>query len=152
MIKKQFKVFIFSVFTIYSLFFIIGSTFAPIMAHLHKYDLSARLTTLYMFSCHQQPDRSFWIFNYPIALCCRCYGFYIGTAITSLLSLLINEIKINIKIIIIMFLIVIFDLAVNYFNKNYNTGNFVRLTVGLIMGTLFILIVNQIVKIRREKI
>ena len=104
-----------------------------------------------MFSCHQQPDRSFWIFNYPIALCCRCYGFYIGTAITSLL-LLIKEIKINIKIISIMSLIVIFDLAVNYFNKNYNTGNFVRFTVGLIMGTLFILIVNQIVKIRREKI
>ena len=151
MIKKQFKIFIFSVFTIYSLFFIIGSTFAPLMAHLHKYDLSARLTTLYMFSCHQQPNRSFWIFNYPMALCCRCYGFYIGTAITSLL-LLIKEIKINIKIISIMSLIVIFDLAVNYFNKNYNTGNFVRFTVGLIMGTLFILIVNQIVKIRREKI
>lgn len=151
MIKKQFKIFIFSVFTIYSLFFIIGSTFAPIMAHLHKYDLSARLTTLYMFSCHQQPNRSFWIFNYPMALCCRCYGFYIGTAITSLL-LLIKEIKINIKIISIMSLIVIFDLAINYFNKNYNTGNFVRFTVGLIMGTIFILIVNQIVKIRREKI
>lgn len=151
MIKKQFKIFIFSVFTIYSLFFIIGSTFAPLMAHLHKYDLSARLTTLYMFSCHQQPNRSFWIFNYPMALCCRCYGFYIGTAITSLL-LLIKEIKINIKIISIMSLIVIFDLAINYFNKNYNTGNFVRFTVGIIMGTLFILIVNQIVKIRREKI
>lgn len=30
------------------------------------------------FSCHQQPDRCFILFNYPIALCTRCLGVYAG--------------------------------------------------------------------------
>ncbi len=35
--------------------------------------------------CHQRPDRSFWLFGAPIAVCSRCLGIYLGTAIGLLL-------------------------------------------------------------------
>ena len=31
--------------------------------------------------CHQRPERSFWIFGAPVAVCARCLGLYIGAAI-----------------------------------------------------------------------
>ena len=35
--------------------------------------------------CHQQPDRSFWIFGAPVAVCARCLGIYLGAAVGLLL-------------------------------------------------------------------
>src|ERR1700759_4044801 len=30
--------------------------------------------------CHQRPERSFWIFGTPLAVCARCLGIYAGAA------------------------------------------------------------------------
>lgn len=35
--------------------------------------------------CHQRPQRSFWLFGAPIAVCARCLGIYLGAAIGLLL-------------------------------------------------------------------
>lgn len=35
--------------------------------------------------CHQHPERSFWIFGAPVAVCARCLGIYLGAAIGFLL-------------------------------------------------------------------
>jgi uncharacterized membrane protein len=35
--------------------------------------------------CHQRPERSFWIFGAPFAVCARCLGIYLGPAIGLLL-------------------------------------------------------------------
>ena len=35
--------------------------------------------------CHQRPERSFWIFGAPVAVCARCLGIYLGAAIGLLL-------------------------------------------------------------------
>ena len=31
--------------------------------------------------CHQRPERCFWIFGAPIAVCARCLGIYAGAAL-----------------------------------------------------------------------
>jgi uncharacterized membrane protein len=31
--------------------------------------------------CHQRPERCFWIFGAPVAVCARCFGIYLGAAI-----------------------------------------------------------------------
>jgi uncharacterized membrane protein len=28
--------------------------------------------------CHQKPERSFWLFGFPLAVCARCLGVYTG--------------------------------------------------------------------------
>jgi uncharacterized membrane protein len=35
--------------------------------------------------CHQRPERSFWLFGAPVAVCARCLGIYLGAAIGMLL-------------------------------------------------------------------
>lgn len=127
-----------------------GSLLAPIMASLHQYNISAKLTETYIYSCHQQPDRSFWIFGYPMALCCRCFGFYTGVAITTVLAMF-NKLNINIKTFIFLSGLVIFDIVCNYFLKN-NTGNIIRFFVGIIMGILFTVCLCYLLKNKEGKI
>ena len=88
------KKFLLVLFCFYSAFFFAGSLLAPVLAHYHFYDLSAVLTSTFMFSCHQQPDRSFWVLGYPVALCARCLGFYLGVMLTSGF-MVFKQIKIN---------------------------------------------------------
>lgn len=140
---------IFLIFCIYSLFFFIGSTLAPLFAHFQQYDTSAKLTYLYMHSCHQQPDRSFWILKYPVALCCRCYGFYLGVALSTIFTLF-NKIKFNYKQIIPYFIIVLIDITFNCILK-INTGNITRFIVGTIMGLLYTLLLCVAMKLIKEK-
>ena len=147
--KINIKNLILITFCLYSLFFIVGSIFAPICAHYHQFDLSGKLTAMYMFSCHQDPSRSFWILNYPIALCCRCLGFYLGVAVSSLI-ILIKSRKISFRKFIILFFIVFTDIMLNYLYK-LNTGNYTRFLTGIIMGFLFTAIICFAYRLKRRK-
>ena len=151
--KKKFKIVLYFVLCLYSAFFFIGSTLAPILAHFKYYDLSAILTSLYIYSCHQEPDRCFWIFGYPVALCCRCLGFYIGVFITGLIDIF-DKLHINLKIFIILFLITVIDIVINYgFGiRHLNTGNITRFIIGLIMGLLFIVFISHLFKRQWRKV
>lgn len=151
--KNILKKIILSIFILYSLFFLVGSTLSPVVAYLHKWELSANLTALYMFSCHQQPDRSFFILGYPIALCCRCYGFYLGVIIFGILEI-IDKLKIYKKNFLILISIVCLDLIINGVWK-YNTGNLMRLSIGFLMGLIFVVaikfIVERVIKLCSKK-
>lgn len=137
-------------FCLYSLFFFVGSTLAPIMAHFKQYELSAILTSTYMFSCHQQPDRSFWLLGYPIALCCRCYGFYLGVVLSSITALY-NRLKMTLKSFIILLVICTTDIIINYgLRLRLNTGNITRFIIGILMGILFITGLDYILKPKRR--
>lgn len=150
--KNRIRIILLILFSLYSAYFFIGSTLAPILAHYQHYDLSAKLTSLFIYSCHQQPDRSFWLLGYPVALCCRCYGVYLATMIASIFAIF-NKLKINKYLIIILVLISAIDLYINYGMgiRTHNTGNIVRFIVGIIMGLLITLGINGIFKYKKEK-
>ena len=150
--KNRIRIILLILFSLYSAYFFIGSTLAPILAHYQHYDLSAKLTSLFIYSCHQQPDRSFWLMGYPVALCCRCYGVYLATMIASIFAIF-NKLKINKYLIIILVLISAIDLYINYGMgiRTHNTGNIVRFIVGIIMGLLITLGINRIFKYKKEK-
>ena len=133
---KKIKAFVIIFFSVYSLFFVAGSLLAPIMAHFGQYELSSQLTVTFMYSCHQKPDRSFWILGYPVALCCRCLGFYTGVAVSGFMTAF-NKLKMPLKLYIILFLLAAIDIALNYLFK-ISTANIVRFSAGIIMGFLFI--------------
>jgi uncharacterized membrane protein len=144
--KQKIRKIIITLFVLYSAFFFIGSTLAPIMAHIKQYDFSAILTSLYMYSCHQQPDRSFWILGYPVALCCRCLGFYIGVFICGLVDIF-DRLKMSFKWFIALFVISVIDIYINYgLAERHNTGNVTRFVIGLIMGLLFVSIISYLFK------
>lgn len=144
LIKKIVTVF----FLLYSLFFVIGSTLSPIFAHLKLYEYSSILTGLYMNACHQQPDRSFWLLGYPVALCCRCYGFYTGVAFSALIILL-NKFRLNIKMFSFLLILVVIDVIINIVFK-ISTGNIIRFFVGIMMGILFISVINYLFDYKKE--
>ena len=122
------------------------------MAYSRHYELSAVLTSTYMYSCHQQPDRSFWILGYPIALCCRCYGFYLGVFVSAIVALF-NRLRISLKSIIIIFLVCLTDIIINYgLGLRLNTGNLTRFIIGIFMGILFITGINYLLTIERKKL
>lgn len=52
---------------------VIADVFIPLKARLFRYPLSR--------ICHQHPDRCFYVFGQPLALCARCLGIYSGFVI-----------------------------------------------------------------------
>jgi len=146
--RNRIRIILLALFALYSAYFFIGGTLAPIMAHFKHYELSAKLTSLFLYSCHQQPDRSFWILGYPMALCCRCFGVYFATTFLSIYSIF-NKLKINKLTIIILFLISLIDIFVNL-KLEINTGNITRFVAGIIIGILIIFTINEIFEIKRR--
>ncbi len=143
-IKKTVIIF----FLLYSLFFVVGSTLSPVFAHFKLYEQSSFLTSLYLHACHQQPDRSFWFFGYPLALCCRCYGFYTGVVISSI-TVLFNKFKLGFKVFSLLLFLIIIDIILNFIVQ-INTGNIIRFTVGIIMGFLFISTLSYLLDYKKE--
>lgn len=148
---NKIRIIFFILFSLYSAFFFIGSTLTPITAHFKFYDLSAKLTSLYVYSCHQQPDRSFWLLGYPVSLCCRCYGVYISTTISSIFAIF-NKLKISKFAIILLILISVVDIFINLGirTNSHNTGNFVRFSVGIMIGLLITLGINGLFNMKRR--
>ena len=147
--KNKIKNTILLIFCIYSLFFLIGSILAPIMAHFKQYDLSGILTATYMFSCHQRPERSFWIFDYPVALCCRCLGFYLGIILSSLVALIKKQ-YLPIKTFYLLLFTSLIDILSNCIFK-INTHKGTRFFIGIIMGTIFVTLICYGFKHKKEK-
>ena len=144
--KQKIRKIIILLFCLYSAFFFIGSTLAPIMAYMKHYDFSALLTSLYMYSCHQQPDRSFWILGYPMALCCRCIGFYLGVFIFGFIDIF-DRLRVSLKTFVTLLIISIIDIVINYgLQERHNTGNVTRFIVGIIMGLLFVSVISYLFK------
>ncbi len=135
--KKIKKNIILIILGMYSAFFVIGSVLAPVLAHLKMYEYSANLTYLFSHSCHQQPLKSFCLLGYPVALCCRCLGIYIGTSIFAFLNVFKN-LKYNKLFIMLMILLTVIDMSINYIFK-YSTGLYPRFISGISSGILIVL-------------
>lgn len=146
--KKIIKKVVLLFFCVYSLFLAACSILAPLSAHFGFYEFSAFLTSILMSACHQQPDRAFWIMGYPMSLCSRCIGFYSGVVIFSLFSLF-RQFKFSRILFVVMCLICLTDITIN-FVLNINTGNILRYVVGLIMGILFVAIINSLFSIKKR--
>lgn len=48
---------------------------------------------LFRFTCHQFPQRCYWLFDYQLPVCVRCLGVYIGAFIGVLIMPLLMNIK-----------------------------------------------------------
>ena len=80
--------------------------------------------------CHQRPERSFWLFGAPVAVCARCLGIYIGAAIGLLLR---TSRQLALRILIAAVAINAID-AVAELASLHGNWMIVRFVVGLILG------------------
>ena len=51
----------------------------------HGLIIAIPLNRAFALVCHQRPDRSFWLLGFPVAVCARCLGIYLGAALGLLL-------------------------------------------------------------------
>ena len=51
---------------------------APLMRARGSLLLSQALYKFFSPACHQMPERSFYVAGYPLAVCARCFGLYVG--------------------------------------------------------------------------
>ncbi len=131
---------------LYSAFFLIGAVLVPVLSYTANYSLSANLNSILSNACHQNPERTFWLMGYPMALCARCFGVYLSVCISCLL-LLADKFSINFKIFIILAIICSTDILLNLFN--INTGNITRFFIGLLIGILITKFFNYIITRRK---
>lgn len=89
--------------------------------------------------CHQLPSRSFHLWGFPLAVCGRCTGIYLGFLSGMLLYPLIRgwgrDVMPRPLTFIVMSLPMAVDALGNFFNV-WSTGNVLRLITGLIWGIL----------------
>lgn len=58
----------------------VGSIFAAPWLLTHGHEFLARVVYVaFQPACHQRPERSFWLFGAPLAVCSRCTAIYAGT-------------------------------------------------------------------------
>ncbi|MGD9580505.1 MAG: DUF2085 domain-containing protein [Vampirovibrionia bacterium] len=48
---------------------------------------------LFHYTCHQNPARCYWIFDYQLPVCVRCFGLYLGTVIALVIYPVIKSVR-----------------------------------------------------------
>ncbi len=66
---------------------------APLALAHNRFLLAFSIYRGFSLACHQLPARSFFIENYPLAVCARCTGLYVGFAVGSLIYPLVRDVR-----------------------------------------------------------
>lgn len=66
---------------------------APLLEARGQGTASWMLYRLFAPLCHQLPERSFYVAGYPLAVCARCAGIYVGYTVTLLLYPLVRSLR-----------------------------------------------------------
>jgi uncharacterized membrane protein len=59
---------------------------APMLAANRHFATASIAYSLFTRVCHQMPERCFALAGYPLAVCHRCFGIYLGLAFGSLIT------------------------------------------------------------------
>ncbi len=115
------------------MFWLAGIIFTPVLAaagHPLSHKLAAFAYFFYQPVCHQIPGRSFWVGDFTMAVCIRCFSFYFGGFCTLLFFLFRKKIclwKISTYVLLMIpavvdFLLEKFDLYTNIIGLRFFTG------------------------------
>jgi uncharacterized membrane protein len=66
---------------------------APFALAHNRIFLAVSIYRGFSLACHQLPARSFFIENYPLAVCARCTGLYAGFAVGALVYPLVRDVR-----------------------------------------------------------
>ena len=101
--------------------------------------LNALIYGVFAPTCHQLPSRSFHLWGFPMAVCGRCTGIYLGFLAGMLAYPILRRLGREDTPRALTFVILSLPMAVdalgNFFNA-WSTGNVLRLITGFIWGTI----------------
>jgi uncharacterized membrane protein len=80
--------------------------------------------------CHQRPERSFWVFGAPVAVCARCLGIYLGAAVGLLLNM---PRRIALRLLVVAAALNLLDAASESLGVHSNWLE-ARFVLGLLLG------------------
>ncbi|MER3429355.1 MAG: hypothetical protein C4334_14940 [Pyrinomonas sp.] len=66
---------------------------APWLARRGNTLLAESLRHAFSVVCHQRPERSFYLWGYPLAVCARCTGIYLGAFCGALIYPLLRSLR-----------------------------------------------------------
>jgi uncharacterized membrane protein len=102
--------------------------------------------TFMRYICHQRPDRCFKINNKPMALCSRCFGFYLGFMVGLIIPLVLWWIY-DLEILFLGFILIISLIPMGLDGLTQLMGyressNNLRFTTGIIAGVSLGMVLN----------
>lgn len=133
------------VLILYGVFFILGSLLAPAFAAFGEGQFADKLYFIFINCCHQQPDRTYWIMGYPMALCARCIGIYFGFVAYLLISLFSFKIR-HFRYSLYLLIIGLSEILIEY-NGFFDGSNFIRTISGIMLGIFIAYIVDNLISL-----
>jgi len=137
--KKKKKILIIYFLTLGGIVILLGIIIlAP---YLKSKSLSLNVFVYAIFSpvCHQIPSRSFFLFGYPLAVCCRCFGVYFGFFAGALLHPFLKGFSHTTLPKAKTFIIISFPLVLDTlgnFSRLWMTDNIIRFIIGFLWGLI----------------
>jgi len=89
--------------------------------------------------CHQSPERCFFLWGYPLAVCSRCTGIYLGFLLGVIIYPLTGALSRPILPRVVYLIFVSFPIGLDYlgnFFRLWSTSAWLRWVTGIIWGII----------------
>lgn len=137
------------IINLHILSFILGSLCAPFLAGWGEEGIARYIYGFYGLSCHQIPSRSFYIFDHQIAICARCFSFYISLLIFGVLISLVNFRPLKTRFAFLLAVPVMLDVLLQTLGIREST-NLIRVTTALLLSLSLSFYIYPRIKISME--
>jgi uncharacterized membrane protein len=115
------------------LLFVLGSICAPYLSFLGLETVAKYVYGIYGLSCHQVPSRSFFIFDHQMAVCARCFSFYLSMLAFGILLSLMDVRPLDRKISFLLILPILMDVLLQTLGIKEST-NLLRVTTAVLLS------------------
>ena len=85
------------VINFYLVIILLGSLFAPYLAHWGYLAVSRLIYGVYHIACHQKDNRCLYVLGHKLGLCARCFSIYFSLLIFGLIWSLLANVRKKIK-------------------------------------------------------
>jgi uncharacterized membrane protein len=126
------------------LFFLIGGSLPPLAVKCGQPLLADWFYDVFSGSCQQQPTRTFWMLDYPMALCARCVGVYLGFSSSSVYGVFQQKVTVSGFFIVALVIVTFGEKALEWSNI-WAGNNEIRFLSGIGLGFLIFLLVSWVI-------
>lgn len=125
---------VYVLFLLLSMLSVLVIFLAPYLAYRDHPYASDQCYHAFSSLCHQRPERSFFMWGHPLAVCARCTFFYIGILVGMILYPLWFEKGVSFKVVLVFGTPLILDGASQLLFRE--STNEIRAVTGFLLGII----------------